>query len=148
MKIQENRRFLALFCMLGFLIGIIYANLMSKDHIASMGIFNEFFLNQYSQEEINMPEYLWYIVRIRVMPAILVAALGCTKLRRGVVAGFLIWTGFCGGMIMTAAVLKMGIKGTDPVPDRARTASGILYRRISDPAVVSLYLSGFTMESV
>ncbi|EOS81750.1 hypothetical protein C817_00479 [Dorea sp. 5-2] len=111
MKIQENRRFLALFCMLGFLIGIIYANLMSKDHIASMGIFNEFFLNQYSQEEINMPEYLWYIVRIRVMPAILVAALGCTKLRRGVVAGFLIWTGFCGGMIMTAAVLKMGIKG-------------------------------------
>ena len=107
MKIQENKRFLVLFCMLGFLIGIVYANLMSKEYIMSMGIFNEFFLNQYSQAEISVQEYLWYVVRIRVMPAVL----GCTKLRRGVAAGFLVWTGFCGGMIMTAAVLKMGIKG-------------------------------------
>lgn len=111
MKIQENKRFLVLFCMLGFLIGIVYANLMSKEYIMSMGIFNEFFLNQYSQAEISVQEYLWYVVRIRVMPAVLAAALGCTKLRRGVAAGFLVWTGFCGGMIMTAAVLKMGIKG-------------------------------------
>ncbi len=111
MKIQENKRYLVLFCMLGFFVGIIYANLMSKDYIMSMGIFNEFFLNQYSQAEVNMPEYLWYVARIRIVPAALAAALCCTKLRRGVVAGFLIWTGFCGGMIMTAAVLKMGIKG-------------------------------------
>lgn len=111
MKIQENKRFLVLFCMLGFLIGIVYANLMSKDYIMSMGIFNEFFLNQYSQAEISIPEFMWYVARIRVMPAVLVTTLCCTKLRRGVVAGFLVWTGFCGGMIMTAAVLKMGIKG-------------------------------------
>ncbi len=111
MGIQESKKFLALFCMLGFIIGIIYANLMSKDYIAAMGIFNEFFLSQYSQAEIDMAEYLWYVVRIRVMPAVLIAALGCTRLRKGVVALFLIWTGFCGGMIMTAAVLKMGLKG-------------------------------------
>ena len=53
-RIQENKKFLIVFCMLGFLIGIIYANMMSKDYIASMGIFSEFFLTQYSQAEIDV----------------------------------------------------------------------------------------------
>lgn len=111
MRIQENKKFLAVFCMLGFLAGIIYANLMSKDYIASIGIFNDFFLDQYSQAEIDVMEYMWYVIRIRVTPVILIAALGSTKLRRAVAAAFLAWTGFGGGMIMTSAVLKMGIKG-------------------------------------
>ncbi len=111
MRIRENKKFLAVFCMLGFFAGIIYANLMSKDYIASIGIFNEFFLDQYSQAEIDVMEYMWYVIRIRVTPVILIAALGSTRLRRAVAAAFLAWTGFGGGMIMTSAVLKMGIKG-------------------------------------
>jgi hypothetical protein len=110
-RIQENKKILIVFCMLGFLTGIVYANLMSKDYIASMGIFNEFFLTQYSQAEIDVIEYMWYVVRVRTAPLILVGALGCTRLRKGIAAGFLAWTGFCGGMIMTSAVLKMGVKG-------------------------------------
>ena len=58
MRIQENKKILIVFCMLGFLTGIVYANLMSKDYIASMGIFNEFFLTQYSQAEIDVIEYM------------------------------------------------------------------------------------------
>ena len=110
-RIHENKKFLIIFCMLGFFAGIIYANLMSEDTIAGMGIFSEFFLNQYIQAEIDMTEYLWYVVRVRAVPLILVAALGCTRLRKGIAAGFLAWTGFGGGMIMTSAVLKMGLKG-------------------------------------
>ena len=110
MRIHENKKFLIIFCMLGFLAGIVYANLMSEDTIAGMGIFSEFFLNQYSQAEIDTMEYLWYVIRIRAVPLMLVAALGCTRVRKGVAAGFLAWTGFCGGMIMTSAVLKMGLK--------------------------------------
>lgn len=97
--------------MLGFMAGIVYANLMSKDYITSMGIFNEFFLNQYSQTEIDVAEYIWYVARIRLAPVILIAALGCTRLRKAVVAAALLWTGFSGGMLMTSAVLKMGLKG-------------------------------------
>ena len=67
---------------LGFLIGIVYGNVMSKDYIASMGIFNEFFLTQYSQAEIDVMEYMWYVIRVRVVPLVLVAALGCTRLRK------------------------------------------------------------------
>lgn len=111
MKIRENRKYLILFCMLGFMAGIVYANLMSKDYITSMGIFNELFLNQYSQTEIDVTEYIWYVARIRLAPVILIAALGCTRLRKSVVAAALLWTGFSGGMLMTSAVLKMGLKG-------------------------------------
>ena len=41
----------------------------------------------------------------------LLAALGSTKLRKASAAVFLAWTGFSLGLIMTAAVLKMGGKG-------------------------------------
>ena len=42
-KIQENRKFFVLFYMLGFMAGILYANVLAGDYIASMGIFSDFF---------------------------------------------------------------------------------------------------------
>ena len=110
-RIRENKKHFILFYMLGFFIGIVYANLMSKDYITSMGIFNEFFLSQYMQADVDIAEYIWYVVRIRVAPVAVICALGCTRLRKLVVALFLLWTGFSSGMIMTSSVLKMGVKG-------------------------------------
>ena len=111
MRIRENKKHFILFYMLGFFIGIVYANLMSKDYITSMGIFNEFFLSQYMQADVDVAEYIWYVVRIRVAPVAVICALGCTRLRKLVVVLFLLWTGFSSGMIMTSSVLKMGVKG-------------------------------------
>lgn len=111
MRIRENKRFLVLFCMLGFFVGIVYANLISEDYVAGMGIFSDFFLEQYIQTEVDAAEYLWYVSRVRMVPALLLCALGCTKFRKAVASGFLLWTGFSAGMIMTSAVLKMGMKG-------------------------------------
>lgn len=108
---RENKRILAFFCMLGFLAGILYANIQSKDYITSMGIFNEYFLSQYSAADIEVSKYLWYVAKIRTIPAVLLAALGCTKFRKGIAAAMLLWTGFSGGLLVTAAVMKMGIKG-------------------------------------
>ena len=111
MRIRENKKHFILFYMLGFFIGIVYANLMSKDYITSMGIFNEFFLSQYMQADVDVAEYIWYVVRIRVALVAVICALGCTRLRKLVVVLFLLWTGFSSGMIMTSSVLKMGVKG-------------------------------------
>lgn len=110
-KIQRNQRMLAAFCMLGFAVGIVYANLMTRDYIGNIGIFNDFFLQQYGMIEIDMPDYLWYLGRIRILPVVLLAMLGYTRFRRVVVSAFLLWTGFSCGMIMTASVLQMGIQG-------------------------------------
>lgn len=111
MRIQENKKYFVLCYMLGFLIGILYANIVSKDYIASMGIFNEFFLDQYAQTDVVMGEYVWYVMRIRILPIILLCAISCTRLRKSAVIVFLAWTGFSSGMILTSAVMKMGIKG-------------------------------------
>lgn len=110
-KIWENKKMLAFYCMSGFLIGILYANIQSRDYITGMGIFNEYFLSRYSAEEIDVVKFLWYVAKIRFTPLVLLAALGCTRFRRGIAAAFLSWTGFSGGFLITAAVMKMGIKG-------------------------------------
>lgn len=111
MRIQENKKYFVLYCMVGFFAGILYANIFSKDYIISMGILNEYFLNQYSASDINIAEYLWYVARIRFAPVLVLGMLSGTKMRRGIVAAFLLWTGFCGGLLFTSAVMKMGVKG-------------------------------------
>ena len=63
------------------------------------------------QADVDVAEYIWYVVRIRVAPVAVICALGCTRLRKLVVVLFLLWTGFSSGMIMTSSVLKMGVKG-------------------------------------
>lgn len=111
MRMQESGKHFVLYYMLGFFAGIMYANLLAKDYITSMGILNEFFLSQYSADDINMAEYLWYVTRIRIYPVLLLGAFGRSGLRKGAVAVFLLWTGFSSGLIFTSAVMKMGIKG-------------------------------------
>lgn len=44
-------------------------------------------------------------------PVLILGALGCTKLRKGIVAAFVLWTGFSSGLLFTSAVIKMGVKG-------------------------------------
>ena len=99
MRIRESKRCFILFCMLGFLAGILYTNLLSREYIASMGT------------SIDGEEFLWFVLQKRSLPLILVCALGCTRLRRAVAVGFLAWTGFSGGILMTSAVLQTGIRG-------------------------------------
>lgn len=111
MKIWESKRYFVLFYMLGFLIGILYANLLSKDYITNLGIFNDYFLKQYMLSEVDTAGYFWYILKIRIMPVIFVGALGCTRIRKGIVVGVILWTGFSSGMMLTVAVMKMGVKG-------------------------------------
>lgn len=111
MQIQKNRKHFFLFYMLGFLAGILYTNIVSADYVATMGIFNEYFLNQYVQTEVVVPELFWYILKVRVMPFLMMLMAGYLKIRKAVVVIFLAWTGFLSGILITSAVMKMGIRG-------------------------------------
>lgn len=108
---RNHGRVLILFYMAGFFCGILYTNLVSRDYVAVLGIFNDYFLNQYIQTDIMNGSYLWYLIRVRMVPLVCVSFLGATRIRRFVVVVFLIWTGFLCGMIFTSATLKMGVKG-------------------------------------
>lgn len=110
-RIQEVKKLSAVIIMSGFFAGIIYVNMFAKNYILSMGIFSEYFLEQYTGSRINPNEYIWYIMKIRILPIVVLLILGNTRFRRIAGGGFLLWTGFAGGMILTTAVLKMTVKG-------------------------------------
>ena len=93
MKIQTKQKYVLLAGMTGFVLGICSANLWMKEYILDIGIFNQFFLEQYNRLEIVYEEYFWYLIK-----------------NRGVILT-VIWLGFCVGMVICAAIARLGIKG-------------------------------------
>lgn len=111
LRLSNTKKYVLIFCMAGFLAGIIYSNAAVSSLLSEAGIFNDYFLDQYVQSDILTTDYLWYVSRIRLGWLGVLALLGCTKARKAAAGGFLAWTGFSCGMMMTAAVLKLGLKG-------------------------------------
>lgn len=111
MKVQQNKAYIAVVCLLGFFAGILYANIVSNQIFRTSGIFSEYFLSQYPSIEIVPEEYLFYILRIRAIPLFLLVLLGQTKIRKAVVSVFLFWTGFSGGILIVSAIFRLGMKG-------------------------------------
>lgn len=105
------KKYVLVFCMTGFFAGIVYSNLAVSSFLSEAGIFNDYFLSQYSQADILVTDYFWYISKIRLGWLLVLVVLGCTKAKKAAAGLFLAWTGFSCGMVMTAAVLKMGLKG-------------------------------------
>ena len=112
MKILHTRKQLFAFFMPGFLLGILYVNLIMKQYTAEPGIFSDYFLKQYQSVSIVAEEYIWYLIKIRAVPFLILLGLAFTKMRKAASIAFLVWTGFSSGMLLSMAVLSMGIKGS------------------------------------
>nr|WP_294491498.1 stage II sporulation protein M [uncultured Mediterraneibacter sp.] len=113
MKVFHTRKkqFLAFF-MPGFFLGIIYVNFIAKKYMAEPGIFSDYFLTQFTSVQIDVREYLLYLLRLRLLPLSVLAALSFTKARRAAAVLFLVWTGFSGGVLISCAAAGLGIKGS------------------------------------
>lgn len=109
--IRNYGRIMMVFFMAGFLAGILYTNLISRDYVAALGIFNDYFLNQFIQTDLVSGAYLWYLIKIRLAPLFGMILLGALNVRKLAAAAFVVWTGFLFGMVFTSATLKMGAKG-------------------------------------
>ena len=83
MRIQGEQKYVLLAGMTGFLLGICSANLWMKQYVLDIGILNQYFLEQYNRADIVYEAYLWYLV----------------------------WLGFCFGMVICMAIIKLGSKG-------------------------------------
>lgn len=110
-RIQEVRRLLLMIFMSGFLAGIIYANVIARTYIMSMGILDDYFLEQYAGRNLNSNQFLWYIIQIRFLPLVFLLFPGNIKIRRIIGFVFVLWTGFSCGLVFTMAILKLGEKG-------------------------------------
>lgn len=111
MKVHQSKAYITAFCMLGFFGGILYANFISNQFFSTSGIFSEYFLSQYPSIEIVPEEYILYILQIRLTPLVFLGLLGQTKVRKMIIAIFLFWTGFSGGILIVSAIFRLGIKG-------------------------------------
>ena len=112
MRMFRSRKQLLAFFMPGFLLGIIYVNFIAKRYLAEPGIFSSGTLEQFLMVHISAGDYLWYLLRVRVVPFGVLAALAFTKMRKLSVALFLLWTGLSGGILISSAILSMGIRGS------------------------------------
>lgn len=108
----DLRKRLTAVVLFAFLAGILYVNLFAREISDSNELFDEYFLKQYQNMEINMGRYLIYLLRIRVVPVVVVTSLMFTRFRKVAAWGTVCWTGFQGGFLMALAVMCMGIKGS------------------------------------
>ena len=111
MKIQEVKKLICIVFVFGFFAGIVYLNVFARSHLISLEIFDEYFLEQYSGNDLNTNTYIWYITKLRLFPVICLWVIAQTGYGRIAGALFLLWTGFASGMILTVSVFKLGIKG-------------------------------------
>ena len=96
----------------GFFLGIIYVNFIAKKYVAEPGIFSDYFLEQFVNMKIDVREYIFYLLRLRVLPLLVLAALSFTKVRKISAVLFLLWTGLSGGILISSAAAGLGIKGS------------------------------------
>ena len=98
----------------------LYAGLFSWNHIfeccfdryvVDVGIWSEWFRSQYLGYDLKSFDYMWYVAQIRLLPAGGLAILGGTKFRKIAAYLFLLWAGLASGMILTSALLMLGVKG-------------------------------------
>ena len=68
--------------MTGFVLGICSANLWMKQYVLDIGILNQYFLEQYNQTDIVYEAYLWYLVKSRGTPFVLLLAAAGTRYRK------------------------------------------------------------------
>ena len=109
--IKNQSRVVILIYMIGFLLGIVYMNMSAGEYISSMGIFNRNFAEPFQKTDIKGVPYLGYLVRLRVLPAIILALIGMTRFRRIGSTVFLVWTGILCGVYFTCAVMNHGVSG-------------------------------------
>ena len=108
---KSKNQLLILLLAVGFFVGILYENIISKNSGISMELFQTYFLKQFIQVEIVTEEYLWYVARARVIPFLLLCMLGCLKWKKAVVGVYVSWIGFLTGIVVVSAVIQLGIKG-------------------------------------
>ena len=112
MRSVHMGKHLPAFFLPGFLLGILYVNFAAKKYMAEPGVFSEYFLEQFRSVQIDVREYLWYLLRLRALPFLVLAGLSLTKMRRMSAALFLFLAGGLGGILVSSSVMSMGIRGS------------------------------------
>ncbi|MCR1840603.1 stage II sporulation protein M [Murimonas intestini] len=95
----------------GFLTGILGVNLWGKEDISQAGILSTYYISQYKYLQIDSGALFFFLLFRRVKWLVLLWALGYTAVGLPAALIYGAWMGLSAGIVMTVAVMKMGLSG-------------------------------------
>lgn len=108
---KNKSQLLIIFLVVGFLLGILYENIVSQNGMVVSELFQKTRLQQLEQIEIINEKYFWYVAKERIFELALLCILAHMKWKKWFVGIVLGISGFLYGVLMVLAVLQLGIKG-------------------------------------
>lgn len=112
MRLNKNKgQLLILFLAVGFLIGIIYENVIAKNSVFLSEIFLRSNLERYLQTNVISEKYLWYVIKTRIILLGLISILSCLRWKKLLVILCLVMIGIFAGVMSVMAVMQLGMKG-------------------------------------
>lgn len=108
---KYKNQLLIIVLVVGFFIGVIYENIVSKSQEVTTELFLKSNLQRYLQIDIIAEKYLWYVIKDRVFILLLICLLSCVKWKKLFVSLCMILIGFFAGTFCVASLLHLGIKG-------------------------------------
>lgn len=112
MRLHKNKgQLLIIFLAVGFFVGIIYENIISRGNVLFSELFLRSNLERYLHTNVIGEKYLWYVIKTRIIVLAIVCLFGCVRWKKLFVILCLAVCGFFAGIISVAAVMQLGIKG-------------------------------------
>lgn len=112
MRLKKSKgQLLILFLAVGFLVGIIYENIVARESVVLSKLFLRSNLERYLQTNIVSEKYLWYVAKARLIILATICTFSCFRWKKLLVIFCLTICGFFVGVMSVAAVMQLGIKG-------------------------------------
>lgn len=111
---KTTNHFLSLWIYLflgGFLLGVFVMNIGNEVLLTEEGIFAASSVNRLKYLEIDGGNFFQYVLKKRIQGMLMPVLLSTTIIGSAMLYGCLIWQGVLAGMIISAAVIRFGIKG-------------------------------------
>ncbi len=107
---EAKKRKLLSFFLAGFVLGVFYIILLGHSENSNM-LMSSYFFSKYQYMEYSSLDLLGYILKSRLSILIFLWLMGLTVIGSMTVLLFSLWVGFSFGLILTMAVLKLGMAG-------------------------------------
>lgn len=110
LNIWQGRLFIGL-AFAGFILGFLLVHIGKKVLLDDTGLLSEYALYEMKYTRISSSAFFWYVLRKRLAVVLVLALFSTTWL--GLIAGYTYaaWVGISVGMLITAAVIRYGLKG-------------------------------------
>ena len=103
---RTRNQLLMIVLAVGFFIGIIYENMNG-----TMQLFRTENLRKFQETCLDEKEYFFYLLKMRMLPAVGLVFLWNFKWRKTMIAIAVGWLGYFWGKVLVSAIVSQGIKG-------------------------------------